>query len=90
MSLLKIRKFSQVTIPADLRKRFDLAEGDYLEAEAVKGGILLKPVTVVDREKAWKQVFEASDEVQDLKPKSKESLEAQEKKIAKIVKAARK
>ncbi|MBU6391701.1 MAG: AbrB/MazE/SpoVT family DNA-binding domain-containing protein [Planctomycetes bacterium] len=51
MSLLKLRKFAQVTLPADLRKKFNLAEGDFLEAEAVEKGILLKPVAVVEREK---------------------------------------
>src|SRR5574337_917029 len=40
MSLLKLRKFAQVTLPADLRKKFNLAEGDFLEAEAVEKGIL--------------------------------------------------
>jgi len=39
MSLLKLRKFAQVTLPADLRKKFNLAEGDFLEAEAVEKGI---------------------------------------------------
>jgi AbrB family looped-hinge helix DNA binding protein len=52
MTLLKLRRFFQLTLPAELRKHFHLAEGDYLEAEVVEEGILLKPVRVVEREKA--------------------------------------
>jgi len=52
MALLKLRRFFQLTLPAELRKHFHLAEGDYLEAEAVEEGILLKPVRIVERKKA--------------------------------------
>lgn len=71
MGLLKLRKFAQVTLPADLRKKFNLTEGDFLEAEAVEKGILLKPVTVVEREKAWNQVFKSMENVKDRKPSKK-------------------
>ncbi len=50
MSLVRIRRAAQITLPADARKAFDLKEGDYLEAELRDGGILLRPVSVVDRE----------------------------------------
>ena len=36
MALLKLKRAAQITIPAELRKQFNLEEGDYLEAEAVK------------------------------------------------------
>jgi AbrB family looped-hinge helix DNA binding protein len=52
MALLKLRRLFQLMLPAELRKHFHLAEGDYLEAEATEAGILLKPVRVVEREKA--------------------------------------
>lgn len=90
MSLLKLRKFAQVTLPADLRKKFNLTEGDLLEAEAVEKGILLKPVTVVEREKAWKQVFKSMENVKDRKPKPKQRAKEQEEEIAKMVKSFRK
>ena len=90
MRLLKLRKFAQVTLPADLRKKFNLAEGDFLEAEAVEKGILLKPVTVVEREKAWDQLFESMGKVKDRKPKPKQSAKEQEEEIAKTVKDFRK
>jgi bifunctional DNA-binding transcriptional regulator/antitoxin component of YhaV-PrlF toxin-antitoxin module len=38
-----------------LRKRFNLEEGDYLEAEAVEDGIILEPISVMDREHARRQ-----------------------------------
>ena len=58
MALVKVKRFAQVTLPPELRKRFNLAEGDYLEAEAVRDGILLKPVSVVERRKAGKALLD--------------------------------
>ena len=51
MPLVKIQRKFQITIPVSLRKQIALGEGDMLEAIASKGGILLKPQTVVDRKK---------------------------------------
>lgn len=90
MALLKVRRFAQVTLPADLRKRFNLVEGDYLEAEAAEQGILLKPVTMVEREKAWDKIFEAMEGVQDREPSQKQNPKEQEEEIAGMVKAFRK
>jgi len=89
-SLLKLRKFAQVTLPADLRKKFNLAEGDFLEAEAVEKEILLKPVTVVEREKVWNQLYKSMENVKDRKPKPKQSAKKQEEEIAKMMKNFRK
>ena len=52
MTLLKIQRGYQITLPALLRKAKQLAIGDYLEAVAVPEGILLKPVTVIARDAA--------------------------------------
>ncbi len=90
MSLVKIKRFAQVTLPPDLRKRFNLAEGDYLEAEAVSDGILLKPVTVVERNKAWQQLFATVEKVKDQKPNPKQTPEQEEELIASAVKDTRK
>jgi len=48
MSLVKVRRAAQITLPNDIRKALDVREGDYLEAEIVEGGVLLRPVSVVD------------------------------------------
>lgn len=86
MALLRILRAGQITLPAELRKRFDLAEDDYVEAQAVKEGILLKPVAVVEREKAWKKVFAAMKSVRDKKPQPKQPPQAQEEEITQWVK----
>jgi AbrB family looped-hinge helix DNA binding protein len=90
MSLLRIKRFSQVTLPPDMRKKFDLNEGDYLEAEATGDGILLKPVTIVERKKAWDRLFNVLENVQERKPKSRKAGKAEEEEIARMVKDYRK
>jgi AbrB family looped-hinge helix DNA binding protein len=52
MALLKVLRSGQVTLPAAARKALALKEGDYLEAEVIEGTLVLKPVSVVDRETA--------------------------------------
>jgi AbrB family looped-hinge helix DNA binding protein len=90
MALLKILRSSQITLPAELRRQFGLAEGDYLEAQAVKEGILLKPVSVVDRQKAGHALNKLIDRVHAKQPASKLSPQEQEEWIAQEVKAFRK
>lgn len=89
MALLKLKRHAQVTIPTELRKQFNLEEGDYLEAEATSAGILLKPVSVVDRDKAWDQVIEVMDSVHAKQPASDRSPQEQEEEIADIIKESR-
>jgi len=90
MALLKILRSSQITLPAELRRQFGLAEGDYLEAQAVKEGILLKPVNVVERQRAGHALVKLLDRVHAKQPVSKLSAQAQEEWIAQEVKAFRK
>ncbi len=90
MALLKILRSAQITLPVELRRQFNLAEGDYLEAQAVAGGILLKPVSVVERDKAWTEVMEVMKEVHAKHPSTKRSQREEEEWIAKQVKAFRK
>jgi AbrB family looped-hinge helix DNA binding protein len=58
MALVKLLRGGQLTLPAETRKALRLKEGDYLEAEVTEGGVLLKPVAVVDRRKAWRKIRE--------------------------------
>jgi len=90
MTLLKILRSGQVTLPVELRKQFNLVEDEYLQAEATKDGILLKPVTVVERQKAGKALVQLLDRVHARQPASSVSADEQEELIAKEVKAARK
>ncbi|NOT54223.1 MAG: AbrB/MazE/SpoVT family DNA-binding domain-containing protein [Deltaproteobacteria bacterium] len=90
MALLKILRSSQITLPVELRQRFNLAEGDYLDAQAVTGGILLKPVSLVERKKAWDEVLAVMKEVHATHPDLNLAPEKEEEWIAKQVKAHRK
>jgi AbrB family looped-hinge helix DNA binding protein len=90
MALVRIRRFSQVTLPPDMRKKFHLSEGDYLEAEATGDGILLKPVTVVERKKAWNRLFDVIENTQERKSKVNKAGKAEEEEIARMVKDYRK
>ncbi len=52
MSLVTVKPKFQVTIPAKLRRGINLREGDVMEAIVVGGGILFRPMEVVDRNAA--------------------------------------
>lgn len=58
MALLKVRDRAQITLPPEARQALNVSAGDYLEAEVVEGGVLLKPVAVVERTKAWDQILQ--------------------------------
>lgn len=51
MTHIKIKQKYQVTIPASLRKRLELQEGDVLEAREQDGAILLVPQVLVSRKR---------------------------------------
>jgi antitoxin PrlF len=53
MSKTIIRNKGQVTIPAEIRQRANLEEGDPVEVEIVSEGILLRPQKVIDSTQAW-------------------------------------
>lgn len=90
MALVKIKRFAQVTLPPDIRKRFSLSEGDYLEAEAVEKGILLKPVTVVERKEVWNRLFGVLSRVDRKASKFRRSKRVEEEEFVRLVKDFRK
>jgi AbrB family looped-hinge helix DNA binding protein len=89
MALVRLLRGGQVTLPADLRQKLKLAHGDYLEAEMVENGVLLKPVSVVEREQAWQRVLEAPKAVRYIGPEPRPSPEEEEQMIFKAVEASR-
>ena len=89
MPLMRLRRAAQLTLSAELRKALKVKEGDYLEARIVSGGVLLAPVSVVKRQKAFAAIEAAVAKVRDLEPNPAESALAAEKRIAKQVSAAR-
>jgi AbrB family looped-hinge helix DNA binding protein len=51
MTIVKVRRAAQITLPRDIREAARLEEGDYLEAEVTEDGtILLKPVSIARRD----------------------------------------
>lgn len=62
MALVKVLRGGQLTLPAETRKALQLSEGDYLEAAVVDGEVRLRPVAVIDRQKAWDDLMTLIDE----------------------------
>ena len=60
MSLVRLRRAAQITLPHDIRDAARLKEGDYLEVEVTESGtIMLKPVNISRREPTAEQEAEA-------------------------------
>jgi AbrB family looped-hinge helix DNA binding protein len=47
MPIIKVNRKYQVTIPASIRKKYHIQEGDFVEAVDTKEGILLKPWAIL-------------------------------------------
>ena len=89
MTVIMVRRNAQLTLPADVRRALNVQEGDFLKAEMVEGGVLLKPVAPVQRERAWQRIKEITALVRDLEPNPNEDLVAEEERIAEEVKRLR-
>lgn len=90
MALMRVRRLAQLTLPAEVRRALNVQDGDYLEAKIVKDGVLLKPVAVVERKRAWQRIQKAAGRVRRNEPLAVEDNEAEEEAIADDVKAMRK
>jgi len=53
MSLVKVKRHSQITIPNDIRRKLKIVEGDYLEIEEHNNELVLKPVKIVHPDEAY-------------------------------------
>ena len=53
MPLIKVKKHSQITIPNEIRRKFKIAEGDYLEIEEHNNELVLKPVKMIHPDEAY-------------------------------------
>lgn len=89
MTLMRVRRAAQLTLPADIRQALNVKEGDYLEASVTPEGVLLKPVAVVQREQAWRRIVDATSQVKDLQPDTPLSVEELDQQIVEDVKAYR-
>ena len=79
MSLVKVIRNGQITLPAEARKALRLKEGDDLEAQVVEGEVRLKPAAVVDREAAWKRVMEIVNQDKWIGPEPRPDPEEEER-----------
>ncbi len=89
MTLMRVRRAAQLTLPADVRRALKVKDGDYLEAHVVKDGVLLKPVSVVERKLAWASIKKAVSQVKDRKAGRSKSTKDDEEAIARAVKHTR-
>ena len=87
MALVKIKDRAQITLPPDVRQALNVGVGDYLEAEVVEGGVLLKPVAVVERTKAWDELFTVLGKVHDQGTEPRPSPEEQERMVGDMIDA---
>jgi AbrB family looped-hinge helix DNA binding protein len=53
MTLSKITRNYQVSIPKNVREALSLTEGDYLEVEERDGEIVMIPKRLIDADQAW-------------------------------------
>jgi AbrB family looped-hinge helix DNA binding protein len=83
MPYVKVKTKGQVTIPAEFRRGLNLKEGDLLEALVERGGIVLRPKTVLDRsDEEWaKNVLEEAKEEATRSPKIPEEEDAEERRL---------
>ncbi len=68
MALVRMLRGGQVTLPAEARKALKIKEGDYLDLEVSAGTVTLKPVTVIDRTSADRQLDEIMSRVKYIGP----------------------
>lgn len=69
VALVRMLRGGQVTLPADARKALNLSEGDYLDLEVSAGAVTLKPVSVIDRAAADRQLERILSRVRYVGPK---------------------
>lgn len=53
MARTTLRAKGQLTLPEEIRAAAHLEEGDLLDAELTKEGILLRPQKIIDATQAW-------------------------------------
>lgn len=51
--LLTVRKNAQITLPASIRKKAHVQEGDLIEVEVRGDEIVLKPKKLIDKSQSW-------------------------------------
>lgn len=81
MARVRLLRDGQVTLPAALRQKLKLAEGDYLDAEVVENGLLLRPVAEVQQARDVERMFEAKSRVRPSSEQATKTPAAEEQEI---------
>ncbi len=58
MPLVKIKRFAQVTIPAEVRKKANIEQGDFVDITYETGRIIITPKRVSDKTTDWARKFD--------------------------------
>jgi antitoxin MazE len=53
MSLVRVKRHSQITIPNDIRRKLKIVEGDYFEIKEHNNELVLKPVKIIHPDEAY-------------------------------------
>jgi AbrB family looped-hinge helix DNA binding protein len=89
MTRVRLLRGGQVTLPVDVRQKLNLTEGDFLEAELVESGVLLRPLSDIERERAWERILKAPEDAEYLGPQPRPAPEEEEEWLAAEIKTAR-
>jgi AbrB family looped-hinge helix DNA binding protein len=89
MALVRIIRGGQITLPAEIRKALRIEEGSYLEAEVVENRLVLRPVSIMSREQAWRQIRKAQSSVTPTPEQAAKPVDEQEREIFEIVEDVR-
>jgi len=58
MALVKVKRFAQVTIPADIRRKARIEQGDFVEMSYETGHIIITPKRISDKTINWSRKFD--------------------------------
>lgn len=58
MSLVKVKRFAQVTIPADIREKAHIEQGDFVDISFDNNLIIITPKRVSDKNVDWARKFD--------------------------------
>jgi bifunctional DNA-binding transcriptional regulator/antitoxin component of YhaV-PrlF toxin-antitoxin module len=89
MTRVRLLRGGKATLPAVVRRKLKVAQGDWLEAELVEHGVLLKPVSNGGPQQALEQMSAAKARVRPTPEQGRKSPEEQEREIFDEVKAMR-
>ena len=84
-SLVKIIHNGQMTLPVNVRRALQVADGDYVELELYDGRVELRPVSVVTRDEADRKLEEILSRVKYIGPMPPPSADELASQIAGII-----